>query len=261
MTVEMAVTGTVVQIEQRMITDQLGYERHVTDMLLICNLEFGAHGQNAESEDQEGIPSAVLGARVMVDDEFALPELGEVKLGDLVYASGAWTAPGAHDMEQELRFVEAGRDWYSLQSWDAGEAGRLEVRAVEIDGNDLRRFVVREARWEQVTEAARLWEDPTFDDFGWIVHQMVVSGYWNENVSWDQDAADALDRDAEAGRRFKERQQNEEMKKKRLAERKAERKALAEAAKAPEVEAQKEAARQLAKRGRSGKGGKRKRRK
>lgn len=261
MTVEMAVTGTVVQIEQREIIDQFGYERHITDMLLICNLEFGAHGQNAASEDQEGIPSAVLGARVMVDDGFALPELEKVKLGDLIYASGAWIAPGAHDMEQELRFVEAGRDWYSLQSWDAGEAGRLEVRAVEIDGNDVRRFVVREARWEQLTEATRLWEDPTFDDFGWIVHQMVVGGYWNENVSWDRDAVEALERDAAAGWQYKERQRNEEMKKKRLAERKAERKALAEAAKAPEVEAQKEAARQLAKRGRSGKGGKRKRRK
>ncbi len=261
MAVEMAVTGTVVQIEQRVITDQLGYERNVSDMLLICDLEFGAYGQKAASEDQEVIPFAVLGARVMVDDFFALPGLREVKLGDLVYASGAWTAPGAHDMEQEMRFVEAGRDWYRLQSWDAGEVGRLEVRAVEIDGNDVRRYVVREARWEQVTEATRMWEDPTFDDTGWIVHQMVVGGYWNENVSPDRDAVEALERDAAAGSRYRERQQNAEMRKKQLAERKAERKALAEATKTPEVEAQKEAARQLAMRGRKGKGGKRKRRK
>ncbi len=257
MVVEMAVTGTVVRIEHRVAYNGFGDEMHQADMLLICELELGGDKLKATSEGPEGMTFGVLGARVSVNDDWALPGLKEIKVGDLVYASGGWHAPGSHDMEQEMRFVKAAQDWYRLESWDAGEAGRLEVRAVEISGYDVRRFIVREARWERLTEEWCSWRDPILDDAGWNVHRMAVGGCFSESVEWDREAVEALDGEAESGWREMDRQSKADLKERQRAERKTEREALA---KAPEVEAQKEAARQLAKRGRKRKGGKRKRR-
>ena len=260
MVVEMAVTGTVVRIEHRVASNGFGNEMHQADMLLVCELERGGAGLTATSEGPEGMTLGVLGALVSIEDDWGLPGLGEVKVGDLVYVKGGWHSPGSHDMEQEMRFLEATRDWYSLESWDAGEAGRLEVRSVEISGYDVRRFIVREARWERLTEEWCSMRDPIHDDAGWNVHRMVVGGCWSEGVAWDREAVAALDREAESGWREMERQSKEDSKERRQAERNAERNALEDVAKLPEVQAQKEAARQLAKRGQKGKGGKRKRR-
>jgi len=257
MVVEMAVTGTVVRIEHQINE----YEWHQADMLLVCELENGGEGLRTTSEGPERMTLGVLGARVRIVDDWGLPELREVKVGDLVYASGGWQAPGSHDMEQELRYVEAARDWYRLESWDAGEAGRLEVRAVEIIGYDVRKYVVREAHWVRLTEEWCSWEDPFQDDAGWNVHRRAVGGRWSESVAWDQDTVEALDRDVEIGWRHIDRRWEKDFRQKLQVTRRAEREALKELAKLPEVEAQKEAARQLAKRGRKGKRGKRKRRK
>ncbi|MDE2750555.1 MAG: hypothetical protein OXI34_16485 [Chloroflexota bacterium] len=255
MVVEMAVTGTVVRIEHQV--NEFGW--HQADMLLLCQLDEGGQELGESREAPEGMTLGVLGARVKVIDDWGLPGLREVKLGDLVYASGAWHAPGSHDLERDLRFLEAARDWYRTESWDAGDVGRLEVRAVEITGYDVRRFIVREARWEHLTETWCSWEDPTFDDAGWNVHRTVVGGYWNEHVDWDQKAVEALDRDVGIAWRAKNRQRNEELRSKQRNERQAKREAVANTATMPEVEAQKEAARQLAKRGQRRKSKKRKR--
>ncbi len=261
MVVEMAVTGTVVRIEHRVVTNGFGDEMHRADMLLVCELEFGGDGLKKTSEGPEGMTLSILGARVSVNDDWGLPGLRELKLGDLVFASGGWHAPGSHDMEHEMRFVDAARDWYRLESFDAGEAGRLEIRALEISGYDVRRFIVREARWERLTEEWCSWQDPTHDDAGWNVHRKSVGGCWSESEAWDREAVNALDREAASGRLKMDLQREKELNERKRVERKAKRGVLAEVAKVPEVEAQKEAARQLAKRGRNKKGGKRKRRK
>ncbi len=257
MVVDMAVTGTVVRIEHQMNK----FDCQQADMLLVCELEYGGEGLRTTSEGPEGMTLGVLGARVRVVDDWGLPELSELTVGDLVYASGGWHAPGSHDMEQEMRFLEAARDWYRLESWDEAGTGGLEVHAVEITGYDVRRFIVREARWERLTDEWCNWRDPIHDDAGWNVHRMAVGGRWNESAAWDRDAVEALDREAEIGWRQTDRRWKKEFRQRQNVERRAEREASKELSKSPEVEAQKEAARQLAKRGRSGTGGKRKRRK
>ncbi|MDE2858163.1 MAG: hypothetical protein OXN94_09985 [Chloroflexota bacterium] len=260
MVVEMAVTGTVVRIEHRVTTEEFGYETYQADMLLICELNLGGEGLKP-TDDETTL--GVLGARVRVIDDWGLPSLTEVKVGDLVYASGDWHAPGSHDLEQEMRYMEAARDWYRLESWDAGPAGKMEVRALEMIGFDVRRFIVKEARWEQLTDEWSSWQNPMIDDGGWDAHRIVVGRGWNKSAPQDQEALDALDGEAEIGWREAQRQWVENMKaheaQQQRAERKSKREALAKVAKTPEVEAQKEAARQLAKRRRKGKGGKRKR--
>lgn len=256
MAIEMAVTGTVVRIEHKMNK----FDWHQADMLLVCELEYGGEGLRATSEGPEGMTLGVLGARVKVVDDWALPELCELKVGDLVYASGSWQAPGSHDLVQTMRYLESARDWYRLEGWDTGEKGRLEIRAVDIESYDVRRYVVREARWERLTEEFSLLSDPVDDDVGWNVHRMTVGGLCNENLDWDQEAVNILDREVGIAFRAESRQKRQELRDKKRAERQANRDAMAKVAKTPEVEAQKEAARQLARRRRNGKGGKRKRR-
>jgi len=139
----------------------------------------------------------------------------------------------------------------------------MEVRALEMIGFDVRRFIVKEARWEQLTDEWSSWQNPMMDDGGWDAHRIVVGRGWNKSAPRDQEALDALDGEAEIGWRETQRQWIENMKahevQRQRAEKKSKREALAKVAKTPEVEAQKEAARQLAKRRRKGKGGKRKR--
>lgn len=255
MVVEMAVTGTVVQIEHQINE----YEFHQADMLLVCELEDGGEGLRAASEGLTGMTLGVLGARVRVVDDWGLPGLGEVQIGDFVYACGSWQAPGSHDLVQEMRFLEAARDWYRLESWDAGEAGRLEVRAVEIIGYDVRRFNVNGARWERLTEEWRSWWEPHNDDAAWSVHQnvhrLVVGEFAREPVA----ALDSNGNSMEWKRPAAENEIDTE-----AADRERKREALAEVSKLPEVKAQKKVAHQLAQRRRKakrGKRGKRKRRK
>lgn len=253
MVVEMAVTGTVVQIEHQIIE----YDWHQADMLLICELDSGGEDLRETSEGPKGMTLGVLGARVKVVDDWGLPSLKKVKVGDLVYASGSWQAPGSHDLLNELRFVEAARDWYRLESWDAGEAGRLEVRAVDMLGFDLRRYVVREARWERLTEEWGSWQEPFDDEAGWNAHR---SAHRILGGAKPEEALQEFDKEAEIGMRITNLRLLKDFNEIGRTARKAERETLKELAKQPEVEAQKEAARQLAKRGRKGKRGKRKRR-
>ena len=253
MVVEMSVTGTVVQIERYL--GQYGWLE--ADMLLLCELEQGGEGLSETRERPIGMTLGVLGARVSVIDDWALPELEDLKTGDLVYACGSWQAPGSHDLADEMRFFAAARDWYRLENWDAGEAGTFEVRAVEMIGFDVRRYILKEARWERLTGKWRSWENPTLDDVGWNAHRTTVGRYLSKSLAWDQEAVETLDREARIGLRQRKRQREEEVKNYMRAERIEKRNELAKIAKSPEVEAQKEAARQLARRGRKGKKGKR----
>lgn len=257
MAIDMAVTGTVVRIEHQ--TNKYGSQQ--ADMLLVCELEYGGEGLRATSEGPEGMTLGVLGARVRVVDDWGLPELSELKIGDMVYASGSWHAPGSHDLVQEMRYLEAARDWYRSESWDAVEDKGQDIRAVEITAFDVRRYVVREAHWKRLTEDWPKLPDPTFDDTGWNVHRMAVGGLCNAGVAWDQQAVKTLDRETDIGFRERDRRKKEELRERQRAERRAQREARAKVVNEAEAEAQKEAARQLANRRRSGKGGKRKRRK
>ncbi len=250
MVVDMAVTGTVVRIDHQMNK----FNCPEADMLLVCELVRGGEDLRATSEGPEGMTLGVLGARVRVVDDWGLPELGELKVGDFVYANGSWHAPGSHDMEQEMRFLEAARDWYRLESWDVGGSNGMEIRAVEITGFDVRRFIAREARWERLTDAWCYWQDPISDDAGWNAHRMTVGRLCNANLAWDQQAVEALDQEAGIGLRAEYRRSSKNLRDEKRAERQKKRETLAKVTKTPEVEAQKEAARQLARRRRSGKG-------
>ena len=93
------------------------------------------------------------------------------------------------------------------------------------------------------------------------MHRIAVGELCNASVAWDQQAVKALDREFDIGLRAMDRRAKEELRDREHAERRAKREAKAKVVQAAEVEAQKEAARQLANRGRGGKGRKRKRRK
>ncbi len=253
MVVEMSVTGTVVQIERH----NGPYGWFQADMLLLCELTHGGEGLSETSEGPIRMPLGVLGAQVRIVDDWALPALEDLKIGDLVYACGSWQAPGSHDLAADMRFFAAARDWYQLENWDAGEAGKFEVRAVDMIGFDVRRYILKEGRWERLTEELRSWDDPTLDDAGWNAHRTTVGRYLSKSMAWDQEAVETLDRDARIGIQQRERRREEEAKNHARAERIEKRNQLAKIAKSPEVEAQKEAARQLARRGRKGKKGKR----
>ncbi len=257
MAIEMAVTGTVVRIEHQMNQ----FDCPQVDMLLVCELENGGEGLRATSAGPEGMTLGVLGAQVRVVDDWGLPGLSDLKVGDLVYARGSWHAPGSHDLVQEMRYLEAERDWYRLESWDTGEAGRQEVRALDFVAYDVRRYFAREKRWERLTEEWSSLPDPTDDDTEWNAHRMAVGGLCNASVAWDQQAVEALDREVGIGQRAMNRRRSEKLRDTKRAERQEKREAMEKVTKTPEVEAQKEAARQLARRRRSGKSAKRKRRK
>lgn len=253
MVVEMAVTGTIVRIEHQINE----YDWHQADMLLICELDSGGEDLRETSEGPEGMALGVLGARVRVVDDWGLPELRKAEVGDLVYACGSWQAPGSHDLVDEMRFVEAARDWFRIESWDAGEAGRLDIRAVDLIAFDLQRYIVRDARWERLTEDFHRWQTPQDDEAGWNAHREVNRILGGAQA---EEALQALDKEAQIGMRKSIRQKLKEFIEVQEPARRAEREALKELEKRPEVEAQKEAARRLAKRGRKGKRGKRKKR-
>ena len=99
-------------------------------------------------------------ARVRVKDVEQLRSLKSVKAGDLINACGEWHAPGVHDLQDDLVFREAARDGYRLERWNSGKAGRLEIRAVEISADDVRRYDLRDASWERLTVNWARWKDP-----------------------------------------------------------------------------------------------------
>ena len=269
MAVEMAVTGTVLRVRHWTGKGLFGAPAPHSDILLFCETDCADYVYNQRFDDLKHTPIGILGARVRMTAPEGLRQLHSIKAGDFIYAQGDWHAPGFHDLEADLLFRDAARDWYRLERWDAGEEDAIEIRAVELSAHDVRRYDFRDATWKKLTANWAKWEDPLLQEAGWEAHRRAVGKHFLRHMAMHQKAVAALEADAEIGReRQDEREEQEYLERKAAAKakaplqrRKAQRTEPEILADPAVVEERKQAAQQLAARGRAGKGKKRKKRK